>query len=139
MKLILLAALLVAATGPSNASDVGVSVSIGQPGFYGQLDIGGYPPPQVIYRQPRVAYDTPPMYLRVPPGHTRNWNKHCGAYNACNRQSKVVVDLEQFLCRLVSDESTHRGPLLCGHDNSLLTDQSYGRRTLLDILNVGHE
>ena len=65
MKLILLAVLLVAATGPSNASDVAVSVSIGQPGYYGQLDIGGYPPPQVIYRQPRVGYDSPPMYLRA--------------------------------------------------------------------------
>ena len=32
MKLILLAVLLVAASGPSNASDVGVSVSIGQTG-----------------------------------------------------------------------------------------------------------
>jgi len=92
MKLILLAALLVAATGPSNASDVGVSVSIGQPGFYGQLDIGGYPPPQVIYRQPRVAYDTPPMYLRVPPGHARNWDKHCGAYGACNQRVYFVKD-----------------------------------------------
>jgi len=84
MKLILLAVLLVAATGPSNASDVAVSVSIGQPGYYGQLDIGGYPPPQVIY--------SPPMYLRVPPGHARNWNKHCGAYNACNRQVYFVKD-----------------------------------------------
>ena len=92
MKLILLAAVLVAATGPSNAGDVGVSVSIGQPGFYGQLDIGGYPPPQVIYRQPRVAYDTPPMYLRVPPGHARNWDKHCGAYGACNQRVYFVKD-----------------------------------------------
>lgn len=92
MKLILLAVLLVAATGPSNASDVGVSISIGQPGYYGQLDIGGYPPPQVIYRQPRVGHDSPPMYLRVPPGHARNWNKHCGAYNACNRQVYFVKD-----------------------------------------------
>jgi len=92
MKLILLAALLVAATGPSSASDVGVSVSIGQPGFYGQLDIGGYPPPQVIYRQPRVSYDSPPLYLRVPPGHAKNWSKHCGAYNACNQRTFFVKD-----------------------------------------------
>jgi hypothetical protein len=92
MKLILLAVLLVAATGPSNASDVAVSVSIGQPGYYGQLDIGGYPPPQVIYRQPRVGYDSPPMYLRVPPGHARNWNKHCGAYGACNQRVYFVKD-----------------------------------------------
>jgi hypothetical protein len=29
-------------TAPALAADVGVSVSIGQPGFYGQLDIGDY-------------------------------------------------------------------------------------------------
>ncbi len=27
------------------ATDIGVSVSIGQPGFYGQIDIGGFPGP----------------------------------------------------------------------------------------------
>ena len=92
MKTLSLAVLLAVASIPTQAADVGVSVSIGQPGFYGQLDIGGYPPPQVIYRQPRVGYDSPPMYLRVPPGHTRNWDKHCGAYNACNRQVYFVKD-----------------------------------------------
>jgi len=92
MKTLSLAVLLAVASIPTQAADVGVSVSIGQPGFYGQLDIGGYPPPQVIYRQPRVGYDSPPMYLRVPPGHARNWDKHCGAYNACNRQVYFVKD-----------------------------------------------
>jgi len=92
MKTLSLAVLLAVASIPTQAADVGVSVSIGQPGFYGQLDIGGYPPLQVIYRQPRVGYDSPPMYLRVPPGHTRNWDKHCGAYNACNRQVYFVKD-----------------------------------------------
>ena len=92
MKTLSLAVLLAVAAIPTQAADVGVSVSVGQPGFYGQLDIGGYPPPQVIYRQPRVGYDSPPMYLRVPPGHTRNWDKHCGAYNACNRQVYFVKD-----------------------------------------------
>ena len=88
MKRFLIAAAIAAATlsTTAQAADVGVSVSIGQPGFYGQLDIGGYPPPQVIYRQPRVSYDRPPLYLRLPPGHARNWSKHCGTYNACNQQ-----------------------------------------------------
>lgn len=111
MKLILLAVLLVAASGPSNASDVGVSVSIGQPGFYGQLDIGGYPPPQVIYRQPRVSYDSPPLYLRVPPGHAKHWGKHCGAYNACNRQVFFVKDNwynTQYAPRYRERNSGHR-------------------------------
>jgi hypothetical protein len=90
VKKILFAALLLSTATVVLAADLGVSVSIGQPGFYGQIDIGGYPPPQVIYRQPRAIYqvdaDRPPIYLRVPPGHARNWRKYCGRYNACDER-----------------------------------------------------
>jgi hypothetical protein len=72
------------------AADVGVSVSIGQPGFYGRLDIGGYPQPQVINSQPimieRVPMDRPPIYLRVPPGHAKHWSRYCREYNACGER-----------------------------------------------------
>lgn len=83
---------------PATAADVGVSVSIGQPGFYGRIDIGDYPYPQprVIYRQPRVverAYiEREPIYLRVPPGHAKNWGKHCRRYNACGERVYFVQD-----------------------------------------------
>ena len=81
---------------PALAADVGVSLSIGQPGFYGRLDIGGYPQPQVIYRQPtiieRVPMDRPPIYLHVPPGHAKHWNKHCREYNACGERVYFVQD-----------------------------------------------
>ncbi len=95
MKRFLFAAAVVVAgmTTPGFAADVGVSVSIGQPGFYGQLDIGGYPPPQVIYRQPILierGVERPPIYLRVPPGHARHWRKHCGEYNACDERVYFV-------------------------------------------------
>ena len=92
MKRFLIAAAVAAATitTPALAADVGVSVSIGQPGFYGRLDIGDYPQPQVIYRQPmaieRVPMDRPPIYLRVPPGHAKHWRKHCREYNACGER-----------------------------------------------------
>ncbi len=83
-----LAAMATLATGPAPAADVGVSISIGQPGFYGQIDIGNQRP-QVIYAQPviiqRVAEPPPPLYLRVPPGHEKNWANHCAKYNACSR------------------------------------------------------
>jgi hypothetical protein len=85
----LLAATLAAAAAPSLATDVGVSVSIGQPGFYGTIDIGNVPRPQVIYAEPVVIQPVPiavvrrPVYLHVPPGHAKNWSKHCGKYNAC--------------------------------------------------------
>jgi len=81
---------------PIFAADVGVSVSIGQPGFYGRIDIGGYPPPQLIYRQPiiveRVPSERPPIYLRVPPGHAKKWSKHCHEYNACGERVYFVQD-----------------------------------------------
>ena len=98
MKHFLIAAAVVAITltTPAIAADVGVSISIGQPGFYGRLNIGGYPPPQVIYRQPMIiergAMRRPPVYLRVPPGHARNWRKHCREYNACDEQVYFVQD-----------------------------------------------
>lgn len=98
MKLSLLVAALaaVAVTTPALAADAGVSSSIGQPGFYGRLDISNFPPPQVIYRQPIVIgqakMDRPPVYLRVPPGHAKHWKKHCREYNACNERVFFVQD-----------------------------------------------
>jgi len=95
MKRLLFAAVLTAAA-PALASDGGVSISIGQPGFYGQIDIGGYPPPQLVYRQPQVVHESamqrPPVYLHVPPGHAKNWSKHCRAYNACDERVYFVQD-----------------------------------------------
>ncbi len=92
MKRFLIAAALATTTitTPALAADVGVSVNIGQPGFYGRLDIGGFPQPPVIYSQPRViervSIDRPPIYLHVPPGHAKDWRKHCRQYNACGER-----------------------------------------------------
>ncbi len=78
------------------ASDVGVSISIGQPGFYGRIDIGNAPQPVLIYPQPvwinRVAVAPAPIYLRVPPGHEKKWGKHCKKYGACGRPVYFVRD-----------------------------------------------
>jgi hypothetical protein len=96
MKRFLLAASIVTAAlcTPAFAGDVGVSVSIGQPGFYGRLDVGGFPAPALIYPQPimvrPVHVERPPLYLRVPPGHNKHWNKHCREYNACNERVYFV-------------------------------------------------
>lgn len=98
MKHFLIAAAVVAVTAstPTLAADVAVSVSVGQPDFYGRLDIGGFPPPQVIYRQPvvveRVVVERQPVYLRVPPGHAKHWSKHCHAYQACGERVYFVRD-----------------------------------------------
>lgn len=92
-----LSLLLLAATiAPAWAADVGVSVNVGQPGFYGRIDIGNVPPPQVIYAQPiivrHVAQPPQPVYLRVPPGHAKKWSKHCHKYDACSRPVYFVKD-----------------------------------------------
>jgi hypothetical protein len=97
MKRILIAAAIAASFAtPAVAADVGVSVSVGQPGFYGRIDIGGFPPPRVIYAQPRVVQpvvvEREPIYLRVPPGHARHWRKYCGQYNACGERVYFVQD-----------------------------------------------
>lgn len=72
---------------PARAADVGVSIAISQPGVYGRIDIGRFPQPQVIVRQPviisRPARALEPVYLWVPPGHQKHWRQHCGRYNAC--------------------------------------------------------
>src|SRR5262245_58384345 len=79
------------ATAPALATDVGVSVSVGQPGFYGHIDIGNMPQPKLIYPRPVVVQPVPvavapqPIYVHVPPGHAKNWRKHCHKYNACNQ------------------------------------------------------
>lgn len=97
MKRLLIAAGMAAALSTSAfATDVGVSVSIGQPGFYGRLDIGGFPAPALLYPQPvmiqPVPMGRPPIYLRVPPGHARNWGKHCHEYRACGERVYFVQD-----------------------------------------------
>ena len=87
---ITLAAVLALSGVAAHATDVGVSVSINQPGVYGRIDIGEAPPPAVIYAQPViiqrpavVVHQPRPVYLKVPPGHERNWGKHCHRYDAC--------------------------------------------------------
>ena len=98
MKTLLASAAITAALSASfvHAADVGVSISVGQPGFYGQIDIGDYPRPRVIYREPRIIermeIDHPPIYMRVPPGHAKHWDKHCHEYGACNRRVYFVQD-----------------------------------------------
>ena len=81
---------------PALAADVGVSVSIGQPGFYGRIDVGEAPRPRVLYRQPvvieRVQVEEEPIYLHVPPGHARRWRHHCHEYDACGRRVYFVRD-----------------------------------------------
>jgi hypothetical protein len=92
-----LAALAAALAGPAQAADVGVSIGISQPGVYGRIDIGRFPQPELIVRQPviidRSYLPAPePIYLWVPPGHQRHWREHCRQYKACGRPVYFVQD-----------------------------------------------
>jgi hypothetical protein len=93
-----LAVMMAVVAVPAIAADVGVSVQVGEPGFYGRIDIGTFPQPQVIYPRPVVIQPVPvgvarpPIYLRVPPGHAKNWRKHCNKYNACGQPVYFVQD-----------------------------------------------
>ncbi len=99
MKHLILAASVMLATVPAMAADVGVSISVGDPNFYGRIDIGNFPQPQLINVQPVIIRQPAahvvlgsPVYLRVPPGHQKKWSKHCGKYNACGQQVFFVQD-----------------------------------------------
>ena len=96
MKTLIIATAMFAAAVPAMAQ-TNVSINIGQPGFYGRIELGGYAPPPVYYTQPviverQVRYVGQPVYLRVPEGHRKHWNKHCRRYNACGQQVFFVQD-----------------------------------------------
>ena len=98
MKRFLIAAALTLAASSALATDVGVSITMGQPGYYGRIDIGSFPPPRLVYPEPVIIQPVPvgvvrrPVYMHVPPGHAKNWGKHCRKYNACGQPVYFVQD-----------------------------------------------
>jgi hypothetical protein len=98
MKALPLAALIFSGniSLPAFTADVGVSISVGQPGFYGRIDIGDFGPPAVIHAHPLliepVVLSRPVVYLRVPYGHAKDWRKHCHLYRACGERVMFVQD-----------------------------------------------
>jgi len=98
MNRYLIAAALAAAAVPALAADVGVSLQVGQPGFYGRIDIGNTPAPRLVYPEPVIIQPVPvgvvraPVYLHVPPGHAKDWRKHCRKYNACGQPVYFVQE-----------------------------------------------
>ena len=92
-------ALTAALMPAAHAADVGVSVSVAQPGVYGRIDIGRFPQPEVVVTQPVIVQrpavvvaQPQPVYMWVPPGHRKNWKKHCGSYGACGVPVYFVQD-----------------------------------------------
>lgn len=104
-RLIILSALMLG-SGITLAQAQNVSVNAvitGEvvPGVYGQVVIGGRPPPPLVVPQPVLVEPVPvgvappePIYLHVPPGHQRHWRKHCHEYHACGRPVYFVRSAE---------------------------------------------
>ena len=119
MKTLIIAAALAAAAIPAVAQ-TNVSIQVGQPGFYGRIDLGGYAPPPVVYAQPVIVQrparyvEAQPLYLRVPPGHMKHWNKHCAEYRACGQRVYFVRDDWYANTYAPRYREEHNGR---GHDN----------------------
>jgi len=97
------AVVLGAAASMAMAGGIDLNVAIrGEiaPGVYGRIDLGGRPPPPLVYEQPVVIERAPtnvvvaPIYLHVPPEHAHNWRRYCGQYHACNRPVYFVRSAE---------------------------------------------
>ena len=96
--------------------DIGVAIH-GEiaPGVYGRVDLGGHPPPVLVYAKPVIIEQPPPhvvvaepLYLHVPPEHARSWRLHCREYHACNRQVYFVKSREYDPGYIREREHEHR-------------------------------
>ena len=98
MKHFLIALTVIVFASTAQAADVGVSVSVGQPGFYSRIGIADSPHPRTVYPKPIVIMPPPgrmvaePIYLYVPAGQSRNWSRHCHEYGACGKAVHFVQD-----------------------------------------------
>ena len=96
MKNLLMTASLAACMSLPVTADADLSISLGEPGFHGEIQIGDFPRPRLLYREPvlisRVSAPPPAIYVVVPPGHARNWEKHCHDYGYCGRPVYFVEE-----------------------------------------------
>lgn len=95
MKKLLIAATLCAASVPALAQ-IDVNINLGDPGFYGRINSVDMRPrvyvTQPVIVQQAARHSADPVYLRVPPGHRKNWRKHCDKYDACGQRVLFVRD-----------------------------------------------
>ena len=132
MKTWMYATVVAFAATPVFAGDLSVSVNIGEPGFYGQINLGGaVPAPQLIFPQPVVVQaapefvSEPPIYLHVPPGHEKHWREHCAEYHACGRRVFFVREdwyNREYVPRYHRDHEEHGRD----HDHARGEDHDHG-------------
>ncbi len=80
-----------------------LSLQLGQPGYYGPINVGRLALPPVVDPLPLIvrpargqdrwpSMSNKPIYLRVPPNHSRDWGRYCGLYQACRVPVLFVRD-----------------------------------------------
>lgn len=98
------------------AGDLGINVILSgevAPGVYGQVELGNAPRPVLVYERPRIItvdkryVHAQPVYLHVPPGHAKHWDKHCQEYHACGREVYFVKSREYDSDYERSDREDH--------------------------------
>jgi len=91
------AALALASTS-ALAANVGVSVTVGEPGYRGRIDIVNFPPPQLLFPEPIIIEPVPvgvvrqPVYVYVPVTEAKQWRKYCKKYKACGQPVYFVQE-----------------------------------------------
>ncbi|MEJ2653497.1 MAG: hypothetical protein P8173_17440, partial [Gammaproteobacteria bacterium] len=66
----LLVAALILVAAPLFTADVGVSVSVGESGFQGDINTGNAPKPDDMYATPVIVREVPSLQqARIPPGY----------------------------------------------------------------------
>jgi hypothetical protein len=130
LSAIAIAVASVSLTMSTLAAEVGVSIGIAQPGVYGRIDIGRFPQPPavvaprpVVIEQPHVVVAKPiqPVYLWVPPGHQKNWAKHCRQYSACGVPVYFVRD-EWYQDKVMGSHGNN------GHSHSSTKGKGHGKK-----------
>ena len=60
----------------------------------------------------RVPAPGPAIYLHVPPGHAKNWAKHCHKYDACGHPAYFVEEIwyrDVYVPRYQASHGDHPG------------------------------
>jgi len=80
------------------ATNVGVSVTVGDPGYHGRIDIINFPSPQLLFPEPIIIEAVPagvvrqPVYVHVPAAEAKQWRKYCKKYKACGQPVHFVQE-----------------------------------------------
>lgn len=78
-------------------AEVSVSVTLGEPEYYGRIELDeGYYRPRLVNDRPVVLdqryRNMAPIYVRAPRDQHSDWRQHCAKYDACERPVFFVRD-----------------------------------------------